>query len=106
MDRDGREELVVILAGLFGVLIGQVLRRARREGGGASEVPVTAIGTSTLVAAPALGRIAGDALSIERRDTRAQAALSFLVGCSLTLFADDIGRYFPGNRLTSSQRKD
>ena len=93
MESDGREDLVVVIAGLLGVLVGHALRHRR---GRSTDSPFTTVGTSTLVATPALARVAGEVLRVDRANTRALSVLSLAVGAVLTYFADDIARHLPG----------
>lgn len=95
MEPDNREELGALFAGLLGVLIGLSLRRARSTRGAQ---PAMAVGTSTLIATPALGRMVGDLLHLDRSNRRAHAAISFVVGAMLAFFADEIARYLPSGR--------
>lgn len=105
MDSEERHDLIVILAGLAGIAFGQLMRRIR-AGDASPEDRYAAIGASTLVATPALARIAGDALDVDRSNTGAQAALSFVVGAVLTAFADEIGRFLPVGRIGRRPRED
>lgn len=92
MESEGRDEAGALVAGLAGVLIGLSLGGTRS---GRRAEPFRAIGAPTVFATPALARVAGDALGIDRRDGRDQAVLSFVVGAVLALFADEVTRFLP-----------
>jgi hypothetical protein len=77
-------DVVSVLAGLSGVLVGLALRR--RRGGSAAGGRVK-IGTPTILAAPALGRVAGNALRLASDDVASRAALTFALGALLAYFA-------------------
>lgn len=95
-DADTREEVVVIVAGLAGVVVGQMLKGHRRTDMTPETARFTAIGASTVVATPRLARLAGDAVGLDRQNLAAQVGLAFLIGAILTFFAEEIGRYLPG----------
>jgi len=96
MDPKARNELVMLVSGLLGIVVGHMLRRSTMSPERRAAARFDRIGVSSLIATPALARTFGDLLQIEQDDERAQASLSFATGAVLTFFAEDVGRYLPG----------
>jgi|GEM_PF-5029997 hypothetical protein len=92
-----RSQLVVILAGLLGVVVGQVLRERIRSGKITAEDAFSGIDVQTVQATPALAAIAIETLGVDDDENiMLQAAFSFATGAVLTLAADTIGKRLPG----------
>ena len=95
MDPEAKSDLVVMLAGLAGIVFGHVVRRMLMTPSARARARFTGMAASSVVAAPAIGRVVGDAAGIARERTPAQAALAFLTGATLAFFAEEIGRHVP-----------
>lgn len=96
MDPKTRDDMLMVVSGLIGIVLGHVMRRRTLSPEERARASFDGVGVSSLIATPALARAASDVLRVERDDVRAQASLSFATGALLTFFADDIGRYVPG----------
>jgi hypothetical protein len=96
MDREARDEVVMLVAALLGILLGQIVRRRRLSPTDRARARFGGITAPSLVATPMLARVAGDAAGVARGNLPAQAALCLATGATLTLFADEIARYVPG----------
>jgi hypothetical protein len=96
MESQSREQFVVVIAGLLGVIVGQVLKKATTPEPEREEATFTAIDMPTLVATPGLGLIAGEVIGIDEESLPARAAVTFATGATLAYFAEVIGRRLPG----------
>jgi hypothetical protein len=96
MDPKARDELLMVVSGLIGIVFGHIVRRKSMAPEQRATARYSGIGVASMTATPALARAAGDVLGVERDDVRVQASLTFATGALLTFFADDIGRYVPG----------
>ncbi len=95
MRSEMREQLVVVVASLLGVILGQVLRGKTTSESQRETDAFPTIGMPTLAATPGLAHIAGEVIGVDDDNLRSQAVLAFATGVTLTYFADVIGQRLP-----------
>ena len=107
MQVDYKRDVVVIIASLFGIVVGHELRKHRTAESDPSEaLPVAEaadtsgnepmIAVSSLFAATTLSLRVGNRLGVPRDNLAAQAALAFAVSAGLTYFTAALRSYIPG----------
>ena len=96
MKSESREQLVVVVAGLLGVVTGQWLRSLAAKRSGSVDDEFEGIDIPTLTATPALAYMAGEVIGLDDEALASRAAVTFGTGAALAFFADVIGRRLPG----------
>jgi hypothetical protein len=96
MHSESREQLVVVVAGLLGVVTGQWLRSLAAKRSEPTQEDFGGLDIPTLTATPALAYVAGEVIGIDEEALPARAVVTFGTGAALAFFADHIGRRLPG----------